>query len=374
LIDLFDDLAAADGSGKPACIFCGTGNRPGEVVQHAICLTNFPLFCNLGCGVWAYLKNNKSTRVVCLAKIFACFFNAGHQGKSAIPMVCIPTKPVDQKTLLTAVRAAVKAAGGERISLKKFRALSGMTHNDVLKHHATWGAVLTAAGFNFEQYNRRIGREELLADWAALARKLKHIPGRREYDINGKFSTGTFDREFGVWKKVPHAFRAFAGKSPKWKDILAMLPQPRPAPSSPGDIPRRLYESHSGRIIRKPAPRMADRPTCGEPLDFGGMRRTPVNENGVIFLFGMVAERLGFHIEALQTAFPDCEAKRRVGPSAWQTVRIEFEYESRNFRDHGHSTEGCDLIICWTHNWPDCPAHLEVIALSEELKRLSEHV
>jgi len=47
-------------------------------------------------------------------------------------------------------------------------------------------------------------------------------------------------------------------------------------------------------------------------------------------------------VEALRGAFPDCEARRRVGPGIWQTVRIEFEYESRNFRDHGHAAEGCD--------------------------------
>ena len=24
-----------------------------------------------------------------------------------------------------------------------------------------------------------------------------------------------------------------------------------------------------------------------------------------------------------------------------------------------------DILVCWTHNWEDCPANLEVIALSE---------
>ena len=29
--------------------------------------------------------------------------------------------------------------------------------------------------------------------------------------------------------------------------------------------------------------------------------------------------------------------------------------ESRNFRDHGHDPAGCDVVVCWEHNWPDCP-------------------
>ncbi len=100
------------------------------------------------------------------------------------------------------------------------------------------------------------------------------------------------------------------------------------------------------------------------------MRYAPANEQGIIFLFGIVAERLGFHVESFQIAFPDCEAKQRVGPAGWQSVRIEFEYASRNFRDHGHLPEACDIIVCWEHNWPECPKNLEVIALKDELERL----
>jgi hypothetical protein len=30
---------------------------------------------------------------------------------------------------------------------------------------------------------------------------------------------------------------------------------------------------------------------------------------------------------------------------------------------HGHRVEGCDMIVCWKHNWPECP--LEVLELSK---------
>jgi hypothetical protein len=76
-------------------------------------------------------------------------------------------------------------------------------------------------------------------------------------------------------------------------------------------------------------------------------------------------------VEAVQAGFPDCEAKRQVDAGKWQRVRIEFEFESRNFRDHGHLPDGCDLIVCWKHNWQDCPPHLEVVELSTIIKSLS---
>jgi hypothetical protein len=77
-----------------------------------------------------------------------------------------------------------------------------------------------------------------------------------------------------------------------------------------------------------------------------------------------MAQQLGFVVHRLQTEFPDCEAMRRVGDERCQLVRIEFEFESRNFLKHMHEASGCDLIVCWRHNWPECP--LEVL----ELKRV----
>lgn len=54
-----------------------------------------------------------------------------------------------------------------------------------------------------------------------------------------------------------------------------------------------------------------------------------------------------------------------MGPNRWVLVRIEFEYESRNFLTHMHEASDCDLIVCWSHNWPECP--LEVLALEKVL-------
>jgi len=50
----------------------------------------------------------------------------------------------------------------------------------------------------------------------------------------------------------------------------------------------------------------------GAPLNFGSLIYEPVNEQGVVFLFGMVSKALGFSVEYIGTEFPDCEAKRYV--------------------------------------------------------------
>jgi hypothetical protein len=91
----------------------------------------------------------------------------------------------------------------------------------------------------------------------------------------------------------------------------------------------------------------------------------PTNELGVVYMFASIAKKLQFRIEAIHPSFPDCIAYRRIGNQE-RRMRIEFEYQSRNFVTHGHSTRKCDAIVCWHHNWFSAPKHIEIF----ELKRL----
>ena len=61
---------------------------------------------------------------------------------------------------------------------------------------------------------------------------------------------------------------------------------------------------------------------------------------------------------------------REVARGVWQRVRIEFEVDSRGFLKHRHKKAGCDLIVCWRHNWPKCPRSIEVIELSTLLREI----
>ncbi len=105
---------------------------------------------------------------------------------------------------------------------------------------------------------------------------------------------------------------------------------------------------------------MAKRSIVGDVINFRGLVYGPVNEMGVVALFAKVCEELGFIIEEIRAAFPDCIARRRVD-KGWERVAIEFEFKSGSFLTHGHDAEGCDLIICWEHDWDTCP--VPVLAL-----------
>jgi hypothetical protein len=137
--------------------------------------------------------------------------------------------------------------------------------------------------------------------------------------------------------------------------------------SSTGTVTAKRISEEIKRLHPPPPPEYGPRI---EP-PFRGLAHEPTNENGVVFLFGLVAKELGFTVKLVQAPFPDCMAERTVAHNRVTPVKIEFEFESRNFLYHGHDPKGCEIIVCWEHNWDDCPSHLEVIALKEAIKSLS---
>jgi hypothetical protein len=106
----------------------------------------------------------------------------------------------------------------------------------------------------------------------------------------------------------------------------------------------------------------------GDLINFRGLVYSPINENGVIFLFGKVAEDLNMYVEEIKPGFPDCIGRRFTG-RGWERVAIEFEFNSRNFQTHKHDPKGCDIIVCWEHDWPDCK-DIEVIELRDRIKNM----
>jgi hypothetical protein len=105
----------------------------------------------------------------------------------------------------------------------------------------------------------------------------------------------------------------------------------------------------------------------GDKVEFKSLSCAPVNELGVEYLFGVLHETFDFRVESIQAGFPDCIARRRIALNRWEEVRIEFEYESRSFVAHGHDPNGVDVIVCWHHNWKQCPKQIEIIELSTML-------
>jgi hypothetical protein len=229
-----------------------------------------------------------------------------------------------------------------------------ISHRQLRKVFGTYSTAVRACGL--EPLRGPTTMEALFLDWAGAVRKLGKVPSIFEYESAGRYSSKPLVSRFKGWRAVAPMMLAYIereGLEQEWRDVAETIragrraaPTVKTASGPPG----------TGKIL-------PDRPTFGPPMAQSGMLCGPENENGVLVLFGMWAWRLGFAIKKVQQAFPDIIALRKIDEQTWQEVRIEAEQESRNFLRHGHSLSGADLIVCWIHNWPECP--IEVVELSK---------
>src|SRR6266852_4761393 len=219
-----------------------------------------------------------------------------------------------------------------------------------------WTEIRGLAGIDRHPNDKDpLSDEELLEEFHRVVSKLGAIPSWPRLASLATFGSDTLRTRFGGKAGTLQRYREWLEKNHPESPLLQLVQikskheivTPVPAPNPLG-APQ--WTKGAGVVF-------------GAPINFRGLRHAPTNEQGVVYLFGMVSSELGLIVEAVQSAYPDCEAKRCVDSrqNRWQRVRVEFEFYSSNFKDHGHDPAGCDLIVCWEHDWPDCP--LEVVEL-----------
>jgi hypothetical protein len=266
-----------------------------------------------------------------------------------------------KEELIAAAQALAKKLGATRLSERAFRTSVGISRRRFQRHFRSWAELCAQAGLEPIALREPISDDRIFRAMHDAFLAQGGIGTRLETIERLEIGIDTVYRRCGNWTRALIEFAAWAREN---------------APNFPylPDIERRtLYLTTTKRDVAKylrPSP--SDMPPgppwrtvggrlCGDPMHDWPMLHEPINESGVVLAFGMLARDLGFVVDSVAPGFPDCTAKRRVGTKQWESVRIEFEYRSRNFAAHKHDPEGCDLIVCWEHDWPDCP--LEVLEL-----------
>jgi hypothetical protein len=271
------------------------------------------------------------------------------------------------------VEAAKRAYDEAQVPMSRadFERLTGISQYHIYRlfPEGGWSELKTLAGIDrHPKDNQPLSDGDLLSEFHAVATQLGRVPTWTLFGHSAKISADVVRRRFGGLQGTLKHYRLWLEEnhpeSPLLAEIRVQSRHELPPP------PQEDIAKNSDRLVPSLSWAKGEGPEYGPPIDFRGLRHAPINEQGVVFLFGMVSYELGFIVEAVHASFPDCEAKRCIDGrnERWQRVRIEFEFRSRNFRDHGHSSAGCDLIVCWEHNWPECP--LEVVELRKILDDL----
>ncbi len=272
-----------------------------------------------------------------------------------------------REQIIDEIRRVSSKLGTQRLTRKDFGCNSKISTATICYVFGSWNRAVEAAGLkpitDFVPERKKIPDEELMAEVIRLTKELGKRPSDREMQALGRFSPRPYSKRWGSFAKAREAAYQKLG-FPRLDEIVTK------EASKKGVVAPKL--AIIPETIKPKEPRQRKKVQFGQPIDFRGLRFAPINEQGVVYLFGMISKELGFLVESIRTEYPDCEGKRCIDEkeNRWEHVLIEFEYKSSQFEQHGHSPEDCDLIVCWIHGWEECP--IEVLELRSIIKYLSE--
>jgi hypothetical protein len=312
----------------------------------------------------------------------------GHQEKLSRRIM---DKDQERNQLIEEIRRISKEIGSEHVPRHEFRRRSGLSERQIQLLFGSYNALAEAAGLETRSFPEAETPQYTDDDLLREVVRVLRLPGSKMtrifFERHASVSSSVCERRFGGWigtlreasRRLDHeSDRELLARVREYTDTkvksLRTTVSPENAERSeqvdgesqePKPLPPQIHE----QVYREETSNL-----FGDFINFRGLQHAPVNEQGVVFLFGMVCRELGYVVESVRAGFPDCEAKRKVGdsPTRWQRVRIEFEYLSRNFKSHGHDPDKCDLIVCWRDNWLECP--IEILELSSTMRRLSSEL
>lgn len=285
----------------------------------------------------------------------ACSENGIKCGPSDSTLL-VPNNPITQEECLIEISRVANILNTIYLSHEDFKKHSKINPITIIRKFGTWETALNLVGLQpGKNYHKEIPNNDIIINFLDVTTKLTAIPSLNQIAIHGKFSKGFYERKLGSYSKY---------KSIVSKQVLD-------SGASQDKKLNELFELEANKN-RFTAQKSVIRPHYeGETLNFRHFAYNPTYENEVVSIFSSVAGELGFEIITIRSEFPDCKARRIRGKfrNRMENCLIEFEFKSSDFVKHNHPINGCDLIICWEHDWQDCP--IEVINLKNEIKKLS---
>ncbi len=269
-------------------------------------------------------------------------------------------KRLTQDECVAELKRVAELLGKEYLTTDDFDQIATFSSYRVTKARGSWHKALKEANLEVSpNYKRELSTEELADAFLNAVNELDKIPSLVQLARRSSYASDTLSRNRGGYKKfkemiVDHLLMSNRFLLDSTKTIL-IQEQLRLAETAP--------DKHSAENV-KPAHYQ------GRTLNFRAFTYAPTSEHDVVQMFGAVAHEIGFEIIGNRSAFPDCEARRRVTANRerYEKCLIEYEFSSSDYKRHKHSVTGCDLIVCWKHDWSNCP--IEVLELESEIKKL----
>ena len=272
-----------------------------------------------------------------------------------------------KEEIIREIRKVAEHLNVKHLKQQDFILNSTVPINTVKYHLGTWVEAVKAAGLeSYRNYDPienpdLVQDEDLLKELVRLYRMSGTPPTPDTLKAHGAFSLEYYTAR---WQSLSKAFwRAREVFPDSFVDpVVSVSPDPVPDPSSIRLIPKTIKPKRPAKVERK----------LGDPLEFRGLRFSPVDRDGVVFLFGMLAVELGFELEFVSSERPHAEGRRYfdIHREQWKHLKVEFIFKSSGFSPvPAASGETCDLLVCWEHDSEDCP--VEILELKGIIREIS---
>ncbi|MDI3464707.1 MAG: hypothetical protein OJF50_003528 [Nitrospira sp.] len=203
----------------------------------------------------------------------------------------------------------------------EFLRRTGLSERKVQRLFGSYNNLVVGAGLQPRAFPTAdapsYSNDELLAEVVRVIRLPDAKLTRVFFEQNAKFSSSVCERRFGGWVNTVKTAAELLDPH-KEEELLRLVreytvpPHPSRVQDSPShnSQPHEIQEQqeHPGHEFIQ----TSSANVYGEFINFRGLQYAPVNEQGVVFLFGMLCKELGYIVEIVKPGFPDCEAKRRI--------------------------------------------------------------
>ena len=249
---------------------------------------------------------------------------------------------VDRDTIIKEIQRVAQEKKANTLTRSEFFADTGFSQWQVYQIFDSWREACKEAGLEPNYQNVPIESDDLFEEMHRVFLNFGGICTRTKFGKLSEYSVDTYKKRFGNWQENLFLFRCWLEQKKITFPFIDLLP----TDSTNKFTTREEHQEQPPHEIQYHW-RSTGGTAYGSFLNFRGLQHSPLNEQGVVFLFGMVCHELGFVVEAIRPDYPDCEAKRLVDKKQdkWERVRIEFEFKSSSFKAHGHKPDLWTLLF-----------------------------
>jgi hypothetical protein len=219
-----------------------------------------------------------------------------HRGIAESGASLVGRKKHSKESIITTLQNL--AASLKKDTLSKQDVNRVLPASSINTYFGSLGNALEAAGLcrassseHLDAFRSEYSNNDLFISVFQVEQQVGREPKAMEYTVRGAYSIRPFRKRFGPWPEVLKHYR-------KWKQEQNSTVNPEIV-VTPEQSPNIAFSKAKieGCQPLPNHPNMNFQPAqlYGEPIDFRGLRHAPINEQGVVYLFGMVSRELGFY-------------------------------------------------------------------------------